>query len=143
MFGQHRWGRCFERFGDGDGALPVPPICPASRTRSPLGSERHRANGTSTVSLERTERTEPDPETVRRRIRRRGYEIRERELDEVFATLEAQGELTDERRTIIRQTATTIVDELLTPAETTVARASVNDRAVLATTVELFDPDRR
>lgn len=95
------------------------------------------------MSFERTERAETDPETVRRTIRGRSREITERELEAVFSKLEAQGELTDEQRMVIRETATAIVDGLLAPAEATLTQASANDRTVLETTIELFDPDRQ
>lgn len=101
------------------------------------------ANDRLTVSFERTERAETDPETVRRTIRGRSREITERELEAVFSKLEAQGELTDEQRMVIRETATAIVDGLLAPAEATLTQASANDRTVLETTIELFDPDRQ
>ena len=67
--------------------------------------------------------------------------VERREVDELLATLDARGELDDDRRTAIEALADAIVDQLLAvPTRSLRVAAADDDGATIDTALELFDP---
>lgn len=87
------------------------------------------------------QQTDPDPETVLERIRERGEQIRQEELQRALVRLEQQGDLTDAQREQVRQLTDRLVDRLLAVPESTLENASAESRETLRTVAGLFAPD--
>jgi glutamyl-tRNA reductase len=92
-----------------------------------------RSEGTHGPTGADPERTEeggdppPDPERIRRRLRRRADEIERREVEEAVSALDARGGLTAEQRETVRAFGSALVEGLTAAPERTLARATEDE----------------
>ncbi|WP_128905930.1 glutamyl-tRNA reductase [Halorubrum amylolyticum] len=93
----------------------------------------NRSEGTPGPTGSATDRTEadsdrsessPDPERLRKRLRRRTDEIERREVEEAVSALDARGDLTEEQRETVRELGSALVEELTAAPERTLVRAA-------------------
>ncbi|MDZ5809753.1 glutamyl-tRNA reductase [Halorubrum sp. AD140] len=77
-----------------------------------------------------------DPESVRRRLRRRTERIRRREVAEAVSALEARDGLTDEQRETVCRLGSTLARRVTTPPESALERS---DPATGRAVARLFD----
>jgi glutamyl-tRNA reductase len=71
-----------------------------------------------------------------------GERVKERELSEAFAKLDAHGDLSDDQREVVSSLADALVSQLLAVPTKSLRDAAVEDDwATINTALELFDPD--
>ncbi|ELZ42784.1 glutamyl-tRNA reductase [Halorubrum saccharovorum DSM 1137] len=87
----------------------------------------------------------PDPERLRRRLRRRTDAIERREVAEAVSVLDARGDLTDDQRETVREFGSALVEALTAAPEQALERAArtegARERGRARAVRRLFDLD--
>ncbi|WP_435075221.1 glutamyl-tRNA reductase [Halorubrum sp. HHNYT27] len=92
------------------------------------------------MSTDRSE-SSPDPERLRKRLRRQTAEVERREVKEAVSALDARGDLTEEQRETVRELGSALVEALTAPPERTLEQAGQTDRVPIHAISRLFELD--
>gem|GEM_PF-3243533 len=102
---------------------------PGDGRRSDMSTDRSDGNAARSEGDHDELGAPPDPERLRRRLRRRTDAIERREVAEAVSALDARGDLTDDQRETVREFGSALVEALTAAPEQALERAARTEGA--------------